>query len=209
MLLGLAAAIMFKRLDPVAALGFSGLIGVAIGVSRYEHPRSWWPTGITAFRFTVTAALAAFGAFLPGLLIVGVVTSVLVLDRLDGELARRTNSVSALGGHLDTEADGFLSAVVCLLLWLEYGLPVWVLTAGLLRYCYVLLVRWVPSRGLVPRSRFAARVFGIALVGLMMGFLKLGVLSMAGPALATVLLCWSFARSFYWSFTGDALRASS
>jgi phosphatidylglycerophosphate synthase len=131
---------------------------------------------------------------------VAVVLSVFTLDALDGYLARRLNSESMIGGHLDGETDAVLTAMVCLFLHLR-GLGPWVLTAGFLRFVYVLIVYFAPaSQGQAPRSLLAARAFGIALVSFLVGFLELPVLSWLAPAFATLLLCWSFGRSFYWSF---------
>ncbi len=158
------------------------------------------PTGITALRGAMTALLALAGLYLGGWSIAAVVLTVFALDGLDGRIARSTYSVSRLGGHLDGETDALLTAVVCVLLFLRGPFGAWVLTAGFLRYVYVVVVRFVSSQGLAPRSEFAARAFGIALTGLTLGFLPLGPLSQAMPALATLLLLWSFGRSFYWSF---------
>jgi phosphatidylglycerophosphate synthase len=109
------------------------------------------------------------------------------------------DGVSRLGAELDNEADAFLVAVVCVLSWLTLPVGAWILVAGFLRYVYVLAVAWLPSRGHVPPSRIATRAFGIALAGFVMGFLGWGTVSWLAPLLSTLLLSWSFLRSFYWS----------
>jgi phosphatidylglycerophosphate synthase len=195
----MAASVYFRRIELTALAGLVGLLDVAVRLSRLDPPRSWLPTVVTGVRLAVTVALGAFGAPLHGIAVVAIVLLVFTLDALDGHLARRMNSESVMGAHLDGETDALLTATVCLFLYMR-GLGAWALTAGFLRYVYVLIAHFVPSRGQAPRSRLAARAFGIALIGLLLGFLSIPGVSMIAPALATLLLCWSFGRSFYWSF---------
>lgn len=201
------AALVLRRLEPVAACGLFGIVGVALYLVRFERPRSWLPTSVTALRLLLTLGLALVGLTQTALTVVALVLIVFTLDWVDGQLARRLNAQSTLGGHLDCETDALLTMIICLLLYLRGPHGPWVLTAGFLRYVYVLAVQVVPSRGLVPRSILAARAFGFALVGLLLGFLEVPVLSWLGPAVATALLCFSFGHSFYWSFRNDPRNA--
>lgn len=206
--LALLSSVWLSRSEPTALTGLFGVLGVALYLTRFERPRSWLPTLITFVRLLMTTALGLWGASWSGVEVVAMVLSVFTLDAFDGALARRTNSVSVMGGHLDGETDAVLTAMVCLFLYLR-GLGPWVLTAGFLRFVYVLVVRFAPaSQGQAPRSRLAARAFGIALVSFLVGFLPLpaplAFLAWFAPLFATLLLCWSFGRSFYWSFLARA-----
>jgi phosphatidylglycerophosphate synthase len=195
----LVATLTSGRTEIMAAVGVVGLVAVCVGIARLDPPRSWVPTAITGARLFITGALCALGRPLPGYTIVAVVLLVFTLDWVDGQVARRTDSVSRLGAHLDNETDAFLTLTVCLMLFLRGPSEAWVLTAGLLRYLYVLVIRVFPSRGHVPPSALASRAFGIALIGLLLGFLDIPYVSRLGPMAANLLLLWSFSRSFYWS----------
>jgi phosphatidylglycerophosphate synthase len=166
---------------------------------RVERPKLALPTLVTAFRIALTACLGVWGMALSGREIVVGVLVVFSLDGLDGFLARRLSAVSRLGAQLDNEGDAFLVAVVCVLSWLTVPLGAWILVAGFLRYVYVLTAAVFSSHGHAPPSRLATRAFGISLVGFLIGLANLGVISRVAPLLSTLLLLWSFSRSFYWS----------
>jgi phosphatidylglycerophosphate synthase len=195
----LVGSIVWGRSEPLAAAGTVGLVLFAIALWRIEAPRSSVPTLVTALRIAITAGTGFCSARLTNGQVMGAVVVVFGLDWLDGFLARRLDVVSRLGARLDNEGDAFLVAVVCVLLWQRTPLGAWILVAGFLRYVYVLTVHFFPSRGEAPRSKLASRSFGIALVGFMVGLLELPVVSRVLPLLSTMLLTWSFSRSFYWS----------
>jgi phosphatidylglycerophosphate synthase len=202
MLSALVASLSSGRTEIMAAVGVVGLVAVCATIARLDRPRSWIPTVITGVRLSITGFLCALGRPLAGSAIVAVVLLVFTLDWVDGQVARRTDSVSRLGAHLDNETDAFLTLTVCLMLFLRGPSEAWVLTAGLLRYLYVLVIRVFPSRGHVPPSALASRAFGLALIGLLLGFLDVPYVSRLGPMAANLLLLWSFSRSFYWSLRG-------
>jgi phosphatidylglycerophosphate synthase len=192
---------LFRRGTEVASFfGLFGLVATALYLARHERPSSWLPTCITGVRIALTVWMLYAGVNWPGTWIASVILGVFMLDGIDGWLARRTGSTSEIGGRLDGESDAFLVLSVCLLLWVRGVEGPWVLLAGLLRYGYVLVLHFVPSRGEVPRWWVARYVFGTSLMCLMGGFLPLGGVERLLPLLATALLCASFARSFYWSF---------
>ena len=199
MLAALTASIALGRSEPLSVAGVLGLATVGAILWRADRPKLALPTLVTAFRIAITACLGVLGVTLSGREIVVGVLVVFSLDGLDGFLARRLGAVSRLGAQLDNEGDAFLVAVVCVLSWLVVPLGAWILVAGFLRYLYVLTVMFFPSRGHAPPSRLATRAFGISLVGFLIGLSNLGVVSRVAPLLSTLLLLWSFSRSFYWS----------
>jgi phosphatidylglycerophosphate synthase len=92
----------------------------------------------------------------------------LLLDAVDGQVARRTRTVSPLGARFDMETDAFLILVLSIHVARDLGW--WVLGIGAARY-FLLLVRlagrWMPwLRGQVPPRRWRKAVAahqGIAL----------------------------------------------
>jgi phosphatidylglycerophosphate synthase len=78
----------------------------------------------------------------------------LLLDGVDGWLARRTGTASAFGARFDLETDALLIAVLALLLWQAQKAGLWVLGAGALRYVFMgagYLLPWL--RRPLPYSR--------------------------------------------------------
>ena len=139
-------------------------------------------------------ALVVTGAAGPALLALAAVA--LALDAVDGPVARRTGTASALGARFDMEVDAALVLV------LSAAAPVagpWVLTGGLLRYAFV-AAGWVAPwlRGTLPESparKAVAAAQGVALV-----VVASGVLPAPRPVAAAALaaLVWSFGRDVWW-----------
>lgn len=68
----------------------------------------------------------------------------LVLDGLDGWVARRIGSATAFGARFDMELDAFFILVLCLCLMTIGKVGAWVVAIGVLRYVFVLAMRVWP-----------------------------------------------------------------
>lgn len=90
------------------------------------------------------------------LVLVAVTSLALVLDAADGQVARRTGTVTPLGARFDMETDAFL--ILVLSVHVSRDLGWWVLGIGAARYLLLLLgvaSRWAPwLRGQVPPRRW-------------------------------------------------------
>lgn len=122
------------------------------------------------------------------------ITAVL-LDAVDGWVARRLDCATAAGARFDMELDAVLLLV--LTLWIfQLGLAgVWVLAIGAWRYGFILAGRWRPSlRQPLPASQRRRIVCGIQASSLAVclapGFPALWVPPLAAALL--VLLSYSF-----------------
>lgn len=134
-------------------------------------------------------------------------TLALVLDAVDGWVARRTATATALGARFDMEVD----AVLLLVLSVHVAglLGPWVLAIGLMRYGFVAAGRELPWLAAPLPPRYSAKVVaaaqGIVLVAAASGALPQ---PLAGALVATALasLMWSFARDvgWLWSMTRPA-----
>jgi phosphatidylglycerophosphate synthase len=147
------------------------------------------------------AALVADGAFtnLPVLTVVTLAACALALDGVDGWVARRTGTVSALGARFDMEVDAFLILVLSLPVARSVG-P-WVLAIGAARYLFVLAGWRQPwMRATLPARYWrkpVAAVQGIALTLAVAAFLpELGTVVLLAAALG--LLAESFGRDVWW-----------
>lgn len=127
--------------------------------------------------------------------LVALATVALVLDAVDGQVARRTGTVSTFGARFDLETDAFLILVLS-----AYVAPLlgwWVLAIGLLRYLFVAAGRLLPwLRGTAPPRpwcKVVAAVQGIVLTIAAAGVLPAPV-ARAALLVALLLLVESFGR---------------
>jgi CDP-diacylglycerol--glycerol-3-phosphate 3-phosphatidyltransferase len=97
-----------------------------------------------------------------------------VLDKLDGAVARTVGRQTALGTRLDMAFDtfGFVVAPVLAVLWGR--LPVWYLSISVARYAYLAGIRWRRLRGRPVFDRPDSNL-GKYLAGLQMVFLTVAL----------------------------------
>jgi phosphatidylglycerophosphate synthase len=181
-----------------AALLYAVLVTVALVAAIRWYER--WPLGpadlVTLVRVgligVVTALVAEGGPVGP---LVSVATLALVLDWVDGLVARGTRTESDFGARFDMEADAFL--ILALSVYVSGSLGPWVLAIGAMRYLFCAAARVAPwLRGPLPPS--VARKGVAAAQGIVLTVAASGVLPRpAGAvvvAVALVALLWSFGR---------------
>ncbi len=76
---------------------------------------------------------------------VAVASAALLLDGVDGWLARRSRMTSEFGARLDMETDALFVAVLSLLAWQFGKAGPWVLLSGLMRYLFAAIVAFIPA----------------------------------------------------------------
>jgi phosphatidylglycerophosphate synthase len=145
---------------------------------------------------------------LPLVILVTLSTVALILDAVDGRVARRTGTASPLGARFDMEVDAFL--IFVLSIFVAASLGAWVLAIGAMRYAFVAAGRLMPwLRGALPPSfarKTVAAVQGIVLVTAASGVLPYVVVVVAvGLALASLI--WSFGRDVVWLWRRRAPRS--
>lgn len=216
--IGLAAqAALLGALTPAAGLGKAGWIaGVAYGVAvcfaltwglhRADAttlgPADW----VTLFRADLVGGVTAlvvesYLRAVPVAILVGIGTVALILDWVDGRVARRTRTVSELGARFDMEVDAFL--ILMLSAYVAQSMGPWVLAIGTMRYAFVAaswVLRWM--RGRLP-LRYWRKVVA-ATQGIVLTIAAAGVLPAALAAVAVAgalaLLVESFGRDVLWLY---------
>ncbi|UJH70875.1 CDP-alcohol phosphatidyltransferase family protein [Ornithinimicrobium sp. INDO-MA30-4] len=132
-------------------------------------------------------------------LIFAVAMLAVLLDGVDGAVARATGTQSRSGARLDAETDAALFLILSLIAAPLVG--VWVLASGLLRYAFGLGVMVKPTwrRALPPREsrRVVAAIQGVVLASVFAPFIPVWLATTA-CALALALLVWSFGRDVVW-----------
>ena len=173
----------------VVALALAG--GVARGRGERLGPASW----VTLARATLAVGVAALAVDslardTPAALVVTLAAVALVLDVVDGWLARRTGTETALGARFDGEVDAFL--ILALSLYVAPAAGAWVLAIGAARYGFLAgewLLPWM--RAPLPRRRWrrlVAAAQGIVLTVAAAEVLPPGLTrALLGVALAALL----------------------
>ncbi|MFE9764005.1 CDP-alcohol phosphatidyltransferase family protein [Streptomyces sp. NPDC005808] len=178
---------------------------------RRSQPRSFGPANrVTLGRAIlvggVTALVAdSFRSSPPVTLLVGLTAVALILDGVDGKVARRTGTSSALGARFDMEVDSFL--VLVLSVYVSMSLGPWVMLIGTMRYAFV-AASWALPWLNAPLFPSMARKTVAALQGIVLLVAAAGVLPqevMAGAVLlALAVLVWSFGRDIGWLWRSGA-----
>lgn len=162
---------------------------------------------VTLFRLALTAMLCALllAPAQPVLLwlCIGIATTALLLDGVDGHIARKSATSSRFGARFDMEVDALLICVLALLAWHFERAGVWVLAAGLLRYIFVAAAVVVPwMRAELPESlrRKAVCILQSTLLLVCMGPIIKADFAPWIAASGVALLVWSFAVDIAWLF---------
>lgn len=209
--LGLLAstALLWSCLDasPWVPLLAAVVYLVMAGLILAGVPRHWGGLGlanrITLWRGTLIALLAGTLAD-PGLLaqyavpLAALALLVLLLDGVDGWVARRTATQSDFGARFDMELDAFLILVLCLALLSLGKAGPWVLAIGAMRYAFVIAGRklsWLTTA--LPESRRRKAVCVWQVTALMIALLP------AVSATVTTWLAGSALLGLTWSFIID------
>ncbi|MEU0880236.1 CDP-alcohol phosphatidyltransferase family protein [Lentzea sp. NPDC005914] len=184
------------------AYGFATWAFLGYGMQRHRTASLGPADRVTLARGLMVGAVTALvadraGQDVPVALVVTLAAVALSLDWVDGQVARRTGTSTALGARFDMEVDAFLILVLSAYVAVQMG-P-WVLAIGLMRYVFVAAswrLRWMnaPLPGSYSRKVVAA-VQGIFLVVAASGLLPFAAV-LVGVALASLM--WSFGRDVLW-----------
>jgi phosphatidylglycerophosphate synthase len=221
----LATAALLSVVSATAGLAVAGWVaGLATGLAAaallaYARTRSDQPAVHPADWVTLTRAVLVAGvaglvadSFSRPVSTTALVTLsivALVLDAVDGQVARRTGTETMLGARLDGEVDAFLILLLSITVSRDYGW--WVLAIGAARYALLLagwLIPWLAAP-LPPRywRKVVAAIQGIVLTvaasgvpGRLVGMIAVGA--------GLLLLAESFGRDVIWLYrTGAGQRA--
>jgi phosphatidylglycerophosphate synthase len=205
----LAAIAVTVGLGPagwIAGLASAALVDATLAHGLIRNPAArLGPAGwVTLARATLALGVAALTAdsFLRGIpvaLYVALAAVALVLDYVDGEVARRTGTVSELGARLDGEVDAFL--ILALSAYVAPIAGAWVLAIGLARYVFLAAgwpLAWM--RAELPRRdwrKTVAATQGVVLAVAAADVLPPMLVRLA-LAVALAMLAESFGRDVLW-----------
>jgi phosphatidylglycerophosphate synthase len=162
---------------------------------------------VTLLRLALTAMLSAL-LFVPVSdaalwFCIGVATCTLLLDGVDGRLARRLAAQSRFGARFDMEVDAVLVLVLALLTWHFDRAGIWVLAAGALRYLFVAAATALPwLRAQLPSSLRRKTICIVQSTTLLICLGPIIPIELAHwvAAAGVALLSWSFATDTVWLY---------
>ncbi|MGY4768038.1 CDP-alcohol phosphatidyltransferase family protein [Kribbella sp. CWNU-51] len=181
--------------------GLAGLLARAM--ARHRRDGLGPADRVTLARAVLACGVAAltadsFGGKAPVAILVALSTVALVLDGVDGQIARRTGTASAFGARFDMEVDAFL--IMVLSVYVAHTTGWWVLAIGAARYVFVAASWALPwLRGSLPPRYWAkvvAAIQGIALTVAAAGILPDAVTTVT-LLIALGLLAESFGRQIW------------
>ncbi|MEM9798120.1 MAG: CDP-alcohol phosphatidyltransferase family protein [Pseudomonadota bacterium] len=203
-----ALALAPSGMIPALAVYLAGLALAMVGMAAaYPHARMGACNLVTTIRLALVAAILALGMEVaiagpvPGWAIFGMAVTALLLDGVDGYLARRARLTSDFGARYDMEVDAALAATLALVLLALGRGGSELLVLGFSRYVFVLASRWAPwlSAPLPERwTRKAICVVQIATLAVLTAPLLPEALARPLALSAAGLLIWSFARDIRW-----------
>jgi phosphatidylglycerophosphate synthase len=217
----LATAVLLGVVSATAGLGVAGwIVGLATGSAatallvtarkRSDEPAIFPADWVTLTRSLLIAGVAGLvaGSFVRPVSITALVTLstiALVLDAVDGQVARRTGTATPLGARIDGEVDAFLILLLSIVVSQHYGS--WVLAIGAARYV-LLIAGWVLpwlAAPLPPRywRKVVAAVQGIVLTVAASG-VPSRLIGMIAVGAALLLLVESFGRDVIWLYRTGA-----
>jgi phosphatidylglycerophosphate synthase len=210
-----AQVVLLDLLAVTAGIGAAGWItglacavvivgALARGLARDPESRLGVASWVTLARATLAVGVAALVAHslahdIPVALLVSLSAVALVLDAIDGPLARRTGTSTALGARFDGEVDALLILALSVYVAGMYG--AWVLAIGALRYVFLageLLLPWMRPT-LPPRRwrRVVAAAQGIVLTVAAADVLPRGLMEIV-LAVALAALAVSMGECVWW-----------
>lgn len=199
------------------------MLGVVTGFCIYRYWPGYedfgWANRVTLARGVLVIALVSLAPFLGESirlssssgnslwLYVSLCLIALVLDGVDGGVARATGTETGFGARFDMELDALFILGLCLAVAALEKAGIWVLALGLMRYGFVMAGRiWSFIRQPLPPSFRRKTVCVWQLVTLMIALLPVtpDALALWSLVLALALLCYSFGTDLRWLYQAHA-----
>lgn len=166
--------------------------------------------GITTVR--LAACLFMLGSYtsLPPLYLTLGALAVLLMDGLDGYLARKQQTTGLYGATYDVEVDALYTAMLALLLVALKDVGAWVVLVGAWRYVYQLVTSYVPPRRHPASSTVFGRwCYGLSVVGMAVSLTLPNTLATTLAGVAALVTSASFLTSFWQRYAPTRLGAGT
>ena len=197
----------FSRYSVVVAFCYALVAGsIAIVALKHLESRAFGAANqVTMLRVGLAILIAGLLFEEPGRgvawLVVTLAVISLVLDGVDGKLARYFGQESTFGARFDMETDAALILILAIFSWQLDKAGSWIVAAGLMRYVFVAAAHVLDfMRRPLPSSRRRQTLCVVQIVGLllMISPLVASPVSKLIGAITLALLAASFATDVIW-----------
>ncbi|MFK7979416.1 MAG: CDP-alcohol phosphatidyltransferase family protein [Saprospiraceae bacterium] len=162
---------------------------------------------ITALRFIISSVTALIVTEIPAFSSFMLFGLAILLDGIDGFLARKYNSASVVGALFDKTVDAYFVLLLSFILVLHYDVPFWFIGIGYLHYGYELVLYGLGWHSLtIPPNPIGKYAAAFLFISLLSPFIFPPYLYFPIICLATILVGYSFARSFFYKFKAASVR---
>lgn len=201
MLLGTGAALLAYTAAPIAIaaiLSFGFLVISRKWAQWQQNTMGRYAHQLTLIRLLLLCYAAARLPDIPPLTLLLLFSGNVVLDVVDGFIARRLDQATEFGMIFDREVDGVYVLIASLYFFLAVGIPAWILVPGLLPYVYR-LTAWALGNPTIsgqkrPRAAFLA---GVNFVLILLAVWLTGDARFIVLVISAVIVTLSFLVSFW------------
>ena len=181
-------------------IGYFSILACASFAALIVYCRPFWAPNqtfgvancITGFRLVAILLLVWFPNIANHWVIAASI-AILTLDGVDGYVARKLKLASEFGEYFDKEVDALFMVALCLLLYAKGHFGAWILIPGLLRYVFVLYLKFAnPPEYKEYQSSFSKWIFFIMISILIFDFSLFYPVTFILTLGTTLLLGWSF-----------------
>jgi phosphatidylglycerophosphate synthase len=161
-------------------------------------PAGGYANYVTLLRYIFILLIVAFSNIWP-LWSLGLLFAIpVLLDGLDGYVARRLNQITKFGALFDMETDSLFVTLSGMILYQRHIVGVWLLPAAYMRYFYVLIVAALQlNRIQEKRTQFGPLIAVIMFVSLILEFIFQSAVTRIILFVASFLIVLSFIYSFF------------
>jgi phosphatidylglycerophosphate synthase len=164
-MLGFAVAVLFTRRIDLLALGgflsFASFIHQGSTILVKMKPLGGYANWVTGLRLVLILIGCFLFTYVPTAAILVVMLVAVLLDLVDGFMARKYGHVSFFGQYFDMEVDAFFVLVMCFYYYLFDGIAWWILIPGLLRYVFKIFTTLHPKEGFIEtKKRYGSIIAG-------------------------------------------------
>lgn len=160
-------------------------------------PPGGYPNYVTMFRLAGTISVVLISASLENIVISSIMMLLVILDGLDGYLARRFHHGTDFGSIFDMETDAFFVCIVSCLLLKKEMVPEWILVPAFIKYFFTVAMHVTSLEKMAEKkTKFGAAIAAIMFISLSVAFILPDKMRYFTLLVAGSLICISFAVSF-------------
>ncbi len=194
----------------LAAGSFTYYNTLNTGVVHTYKPFRTYANWITASRLLILLILLAFWVKIPHLYFLGALLIIVLLDGVDGHVARRYNQESEWGRAYDVEVDSLYVLFGCIYLYLQNITPLWIIIPGVMRYSYIIILKILnPPVQKERKNKIASYVAGLFFVSLLWSVAQQSDIQGIVLMVSSALIVISFLISYYYLWIDNQNGSSS